>query len=69
MLLLLLMIGGVLIAFLIVQGGFLPGSGDDRNALDKAQGAIDEAKETKQKLESKYKFDPEEQERSIDDMN
>jgi hypothetical protein len=65
----LLLIGIVLIMIFALQGGLFPGSKVDGNIFDKATGAIDGAKEVKQKLEDGYRFDPEEQEKSIDDMN
>jgi hypothetical protein len=67
--LLFLLVGVVLIVVFTIQGGLLPGSETDGNFFDKAKGVIDETKATKQKLEDGYRFDPEEQERSIDDMN
>jgi len=64
----LLLVGMVLIFILVLQGGLISGSKVDGNIFDKAKGAIDGAKDVKDKLEG-YKFDPEEQEKSIDEMN
>jgi hypothetical protein len=63
-----LFIGIALIVVFVIQGGYIAGSEKDGNFFDKATGAIDGAKKAKEQMEG-YKFDPEVEERSIDDMN
>lgn len=65
--LLLLMIGLVLIITFIVRTDLF--TGGDKGILERGQDAIDSANEVKNKIEGNYKFDPEEQERSIDNLN
>ncbi len=66
--LMLLFIGVALIIVIAIQGGYIRGSEREGNFFDKATGAIDGAKKAKQQLEG-YRFDPEAEEKSIDDMN
>ncbi len=67
--LLLLLVGVALIIIFTIQGGYLPGSEQEGNFFDKATGAIDGAKKAKEQLENGYRFDPEAQEKSIDELN
>jgi hypothetical protein len=63
----LLMIGVVLIITFIVRTDIF--TGGDKGVLERGTDAINDANEVKKNLESKYRFDLEEQERSIDDLN
>jgi len=65
--LLLLVIGLVVMIAFIVRADLF--GGGDKGVLEKGVDAIEEANEAKKNLENNYKFDPEEQERSIDDLN
>jgi hypothetical protein len=67
MALLLLVIGLVVIIIFIVRTDLV--TGGDKNIIETGKDAIDKANETKKTLESKYKFDPDEQEKSIDNLN
>jgi hypothetical protein len=65
--LLLLVIGLVVIIIFIVRTDLI--TGGDKNIIETGKDAIDKANETKRTLENKYKFDPDQQERDIDNLN
>ena len=67
MMLYMLVIGLVVIITIIVKTGIF--SGGDKGVLEKGLDAVEDVKEKKETLEKNYKFDPDAQEKSIDDLN